>query len=217
MSEQGLCVTEVRNIDKRKSVITLNEEVKFSLYHSEVKKYAISEGELITQEQYRIIFEELLPARAKQRVMYILRDSERSASDIRMKLTEGYYPADIIDLVVCDMEDRGYIDDERYARQFISRKCKGKSLNMIRQELRFHGVSTELIENCLSELETELSVEECQQDIIRKEFIKRRYDFNEEMPELKNKIFASLMRKGFQMDDILRVYREQTSEYKNYS
>jgi regulatory protein len=205
-------ITAIDRIDKKKSVVTVDEAFKFSLYQSELKKYDIYEGARFTEEQRKLIFHELLPGRARQRVLYMLRDSDKSESDIRTKLMESYYPLDIIESVVAYMKDLNYIDDNRYTRQYILTKCKGKSLNMIRQELRYHGISTDIIDACFLELEEDVSFDEYQSGLIRKEFLKRRYDFTQENQELKNKIISSLMRKGFQLEDIMKVYRKMTEE-----
>lgn len=205
-------ITSIERIDKKKSVVTVDEAFKFSLYQSELKKYDIYEGAGFTEEHRELIFHEILPARARQRVLYMLRDSDKSESDIRTKLMESYYPGDIIESVVAYMKDLKYIDDNRYTRQYILTKCKGKSLNMIRQELRYHGISTDMIDACFLDLEEDVSFDEYQFDLIQKEFLKKRYDFTQENQELKNKIIASLMRKGFQLEDIMKVYRKMAEE-----
>ena len=48
--------------------------------------------------------------------------------------------------------------------------------------------------------------------MVKKEFLKKRYDFLVDDKNLLNKIIAALMRKGFKYDDIMQVYYELKRE-----
>ena len=48
--------------------------------------------------------------------------------------------------------------------------------------------------------------------MVKKEFLKKRYDFLGDDKNLLNKIITALMRKGFKYDDIMQVYYELKRE-----
>ncbi len=206
-------VTSIYKLDKKKSLILLDEDIKISLYNSELYKYEIQEQSELSDETSREIFEILLPRRARERVFYMLKDSDRSEQDVRRKLLSSYYPQDIVETVIRYMKDMKYIDDKRYAENYIRSNRKQKSINRMKQELYFHGVDKSIVCEAVDSFEDEWDLlSEEQQNIIQKEFIRRKYDFQGEDERMKNKIIQSLMRKGFHFDDIQSVYRKLKEE-----
>lgn len=206
-------VTSIYKLDKKKSLILLDEDIKISLYNSELYKYEIQEQSELSDETSREIFEILLPRWARERVFYMLKDSDRSEQDVRRKLLSSYYPQDIVETVIRYMKDMKYIDDKRYAENYIRSNRKQKSINRMKQELYFHGVDKSIVCEAVDSFEDEWDLlSEEQQNIIQKEFIRRKYDFQGEDERMKNKIIQSLMRKGFHFDDIQSVYRKLKEE-----
>lgn len=206
-------VTSINKLDKKKSLILLDEEIKISLYNSELHKYGIREQTELSDKTAREIFGVLLPGRARERVFYMLKDSDKSEQDIRRKLLTAYYPGDIVETVISFMKDMKYIDDRRYADNYIRSNRRQKSMNRIKQELFFHGVEKSIICDAVNSFEEEWDLlPEEQRNIIYKEFIRRKYDFQNEDEKLKNKLIQSLMRKGFSYDEIQSVYRKLKEE-----
>lgn len=210
-----MLVTSIVKLDKKKSLIVFNEEIKISLYNSELYKYGIQEDSELCEDICKEIFEILLPQRAKERVYYMLKDSDKSEQDIRSKLISAYYPESIVEDVIGYMKGMNYIDDRRYTDNYIRNNRRRKSINRIKNELFFHGIDQSVIRASIDSLEEEWDLfSEEQQNIIRKEFLRRRYDFQNEDENLKNKIIMSLVRKGFEFDRIYSVYRNMKEEYQ---
>lgn len=202
-------VTTIVRLDKKKSLIVLDEDIKISLYQSELYKYGIQENVELPDDICKDIFEKLLPRRARERVFYMLKDSDKSEHDIRTKLLSAYYPEPIVEDIICYMKSMNYLDDKRFVDNYIRSHRKQKSINRIKSDLHFHGVDKRIISESIELLKEDCDfLEEEQQNIIRKEFIKRRYDFQNKDEKLKNKIIMSLVRKGFEFDDIYSVYRD---------
>lgn len=208
-----MLVTSITKLDKKKSLIILDEDIKISLYNSELYKYGIRENKELSDDKSKEIFEVLLPRRAKERVFYMLKDSDKSEQDVRRKLLSAYYPEDIVEAVICYMKDMKYIDDRRFADNYIRNNRRQKSINRMKNELHFHGVDKSVVCEAIDSFEEEwdLLFEE-QQMIIQKEFTRRKYDFQNEDEKLKNKIIMSLIRKGFDFDNIQFVYRRMKEE-----
>ena len=103
-----MLVTSIHKLDKKKSLIHLDEDIKISLYNSELYKYGIREQTELSDEISREIFEVLLPRRARERVFYMLKDSDKSEQDVRRKLLTAYYPEDIVEAVIRYMKDMKY-------------------------------------------------------------------------------------------------------------
>ena len=71
-------VTEIRELDKKRSRVYIDEEFAFVLYRSELRKFCIKEGEEISQEVHDEITRVILPKRAKLRAMNLLKSRQYS-------------------------------------------------------------------------------------------------------------------------------------------
>ncbi len=61
--------------------------------------------------------------RAKLRAMHLLTAMARTESGLREKLRQGMYTEDVVDQAIAYVKSFGYIDDYKYAEQFVqSRK-----------------------------------------------------------------------------------------------
>ena len=64
--------------------------------------------------------QEVLPKRAKLRAMNLLQGREYTTSQLRTKLQQGYYPPEIIEQAIEYVAGFHYIDDLRYAVDYIT-------------------------------------------------------------------------------------------------
>lgn len=206
-----MIVTDIVRTDKKKSLIYIDYEKAFLLYNSEIKRLGIETDKELDSTSYKEIMNDILPKRCRERAVYILKDSDKSEFILRDKLSKGGYPAIIIDKVIADFKEYKYIDDERYATNYVKYNILSKSKSRIINELYAKGISKTLISKAFDEYEDE-NINEVQYELVKKEFLKKRYDFLEDDKNLLNKIIASLMRKGFKYDDIIQVYYELKRE-----
>ncbi len=201
-----MLVTEIKKIDSKKSLIYLDYEPAFSIYRSEIRRYEIGIEKELTSEKYDEILAMLLK-RCRERTAYILGKSDKSEHELKTKLRQGFYPDSIINKVVNEYTMMGYVNDYRYASNYIKYHFSSKSKNRIMSSLLYKGIDKELINDIMNEYESENEDFKNKQDtMIEKEFIKKKYDFESDDKELLHKIIASLCRKGFRYDDVKNVY-----------
>ncbi len=196
-----MIITKVEQMSKTRSKIYIDEVFAFVLYKGELHLYGITEGEEIAQSNYEKIMEEVLPKRARQRSIHLLKSREYTTKQLKDKLTEGGYPEDIVRQTVGEMVELKYVDDIRYADQFIRCQCQYKSRKRIEQDLWKKGISSDIVNQIYAEWE-ELGVAN-QREVIRELLQKKRYYDREWEYEEKQKLMAWLYRKGFSMDDIM--------------
>ena len=113
-------ITDIVQHNKNKYKIYVDYEFAFVLYKGELRQYHLREGETIREEDYREIMEEVLPKRAKLYCMNLLQSREYTESQLRAKLTQGLYPKEIIDQAIAYISSYHYIDDLRYAEDYIT-------------------------------------------------------------------------------------------------
>lgn len=130
---------------------------------------------------------------------------DRTEAQLREKLQLAKFDEEIVEQTIAYVKGYGYLDDERYARNYISYRQSYKSRRQLIKELQFKkGVSSEIIEMVCEELE-----EHDEKELIRKQLQKKQYSPLSCDEKERQKLIASLMRKGFGIRDILSVMKEQ--------
>ena len=201
-----MTVTRIEEYTKSKYKIYLNDAFAFVLYKGELRQYKIKEGELLSDETYQEIIEVVLTKRAKLRTMHLLQSIDRTEADVRRKLKEGLYPESVIDSAIAYVKSYHYIDDARYAGNYIDYRLGSMSRSELKQKLLQKGIDKEIIEEQLNE-RTEAGDEQ-EKELLKRLMLKkmkepRNLDYQE-----KNKLFSYLYRKGFSLGDIERIYQE---------
>ena len=150
--------------------------------------------------------------RAKIKALKLLERMDRTEAQLREKLLQAEFAPELVEEAVAYVKSYGYLDDERYVRNYIEYRKDQKSRRQLTQELQFKkGVSPELIQKVYEELEP--SDEKC---MIRRHLEKKHYRPSESDEKQKQKLIAPLARKGFRIGDILSVMREWPEEEQNF-
>lgn len=199
-----MTVTSVVELDKKRCKIYLDGEFSFVLYKGELRNYNIMVGQGISDANYQEIIDVILPKRCKLRAMNLLQKKDYTEKQLRDKLSEGLYPGDIIDDAIHYVKAYHYLDDERYARDYITYHMSIRARNRIIQDLAGKGISKDIFMPIVEELYVEED-SDVELDQIRKLLVKKHYDPETTEFKDKQKIMAFLMRKGFQMPDIRRA------------
>lgn len=86
------------------------------------------------------------PRLARDRVLRLLAYRDRSAADLRERLVEDGYPADVADGVVADLQGAGLVDDVRFAQVTarVLAQVRGQGRQRILRELDVHGVDQDV-------------------------------------------------------------------------
>lgn len=192
-------VTGLIPVNTRKTVVCINYEKSFALYKKELGRFSISENSIVPEDTMNYIYNNVLYPRARERALNILESSSRTSMEIRRKLKDGYYPKIICDRVISMLEEYGYLNDYEYARYYFTGRIKSKSCIVIRNELRNKGVSEDIIN--IVAAETDYDESSAIEAYIRKKgIIPNEMDYRE-----KSKLCASLLRKGYNFDDIQKT------------
>ncbi len=136
----------------------------------------------------------------KSKVFKYLARREHSRKELFDKLARKDYDFAEINIVLDELTDRGYIDDERFAETWIRHRLESKPRGpyLIRAELKKKGVDTEIQEKLLARLlppqkEFELALELAESWLSKRTIS----DSEEENFELRKKLFRYLSQKGF--------------------
>jgi regulatory protein len=194
-----MIVTEIVPVDKRRSKVILDEDFALVLYRGECNRFGIKEGEELSEDTYQEILKEVLFKRARERVLYLLKASDKTEQELVRKLKDGGYPKEAIDYAVGFVKEHRFINDEDYGKRYVEFNSRRKSEKQIQFELQRKGLDKEMIRDILKEQPVD---EEAQiQAYIRK----KRIDPKELDRKERSKVMASLGRKGFSYEAVNRV------------
>ncbi len=197
-----MIITKIEELDKGKVKIYIDNEFHFCLYHKDLKIYQLRENEEITDAVYQDIYKDTVLRRAKQKAFAILKFMDRTEQELIIKLKQADYSAGIITDVLTYINSYHYIDDARYAVNYIRSKKDSKSKRQIYAELIQKGIDKGNIEQAFSE---EYENEEY---AIQKAIGKKAKSLDDMTAEEKTKLIASLYRKGFQLDLIKKCIND---------
>jgi SOS response regulatory protein OraA/RecX len=89
----------------------------------------------------------------------LLKSQDYTEQRLRMKLQTAGFPEDTIDTAVEAMKEAHYIDDRRYAENYVKYHLKDRSRRRIKQDLQERGVAEEIIQESFQTI-TETAEEE---------------------------------------------------------
>ncbi|MBQ7835074.1 MAG: regulatory protein RecX [Ruminiclostridium sp.] len=139
---------------------------------------------------------------AKKRAMYLLGGKDYSKKELMNKLLKNY-SMENCEKAVAQMEEYGYLDDERYAkklaRQYIEVRKYGKSrakMMMIQK-----GLGSALADEALEQYTSDDMIDEIV-SIIEKKYYDRLFEEGLEGRKEMQKVMAALARRGYGYEDI---------------
>lgn len=197
-----MIVTEIVPVDKRRSKVILDDDFTLVLYRGELKRFFIEEGSEISKEVYGEIVKEILYKRARERVLYLLKSSDKTEQELRRKLKEGFYPQEVIDYAIHFLKEHRFINDQEYAKRYVEFNSRKKSERQIEFELKRKGLDKEIIGDILKEQPVDEAA------IVRDYIRKKRLNPEQMDAREKSKVMASLGRKGFSYESVSRVLGE---------
>lgn len=198
-------ITDIKEINSKRRLIYINYEPAFALYPSEIRRFSIKKDTILSENSFLEITDELLPKRAKIRAMNLLKSKDYTVAELRKKLKDTYYPDSAVESAIDYVSAYGYLDDLRYAENYVNFKGTRKSRKQVELFLRNKGIEHTIIEQvCFSyyeencDMELNQAVEYLQKKTRLKDI--RCLDYTE-----KSKLCAYLYRNGFSMDIVRKA------------
>lgn len=188
--------------EKGKSLVQFDDGSRVFLYKGEIRKLSLREGEYISKSFYEQILKDIVGIRAKKRAMHLLERMDRTESQLTEKLRQNGYPDRCIEEAIDYVKAYHYIDDARYAQNYVRFHQQKKSRQRLKMDLYAKGIDRNTIENVLEE--TFCSDE---QEKIRQLLEKRHFCYGDSDRKEQQKTYQFLMRRGFKSSDILYVMK----------
>lgn len=124
------------------------------------------------------------------------------AIEMRKHLQDRDYSESIIERVIQECQSSGYIDDQAWLDAFVKRESsRNQSPRAIAYKLQQKGIDKELIQETIARL----CGEESRVRSIRALIAKKSKSLDLKDHSQRDKLIASLLRKGFNLSEILEV------------
>jgi regulatory protein len=210
-----LKITSVALQKKRKDRYSLYHEDEFltGVSAQAVLDHSIQKGTMLTAEIWKSIqaSEELQGVR--ESVLRYLGRRDHSASELRRKVSAKGYDTTVIDRILSEFQEKGYIDDMAFAEKFASDKAEFKQWgpNKIKAALFKKGVKASVAEKVIQNLSVNLEHHQICVDLLRK----RKQHFMRETDPLKRKqkMYRYLAGKGYASGSISRAIDQIRGEF----
>ena len=72
---------------------------------------------------------------AKLKALRLLERMDRTEAQLREKLLQAEFDPEMVEKAIAYVKSFGYINDERYVRNYIECRCQSKSRRQLEQEL----------------------------------------------------------------------------------
>ncbi len=204
-----MIITRLQELEKSRVKVILDDEITFILSQKDMEQYDLREEAFLSDSVYSEIAWNILYPRAQQKALSILKFSDRTEKELRDKLAQAEYPNEITDRVLTYVKAYGYLNEERFAGTYIRARMNRKSKLLIKNELLQKGIDRNILDQVLQE---EYSMEEGgkpsedpELTAIRKAIDKKTKDPGKLTYEEKQKLIASLYRKGFNLGKINQI------------
>lgn len=199
-----MTVTGLEPINQSRYKVYIDQELAFALYKGELTSFGIKEGAELAEADYRLLMAEVLPKRAKLRSMNLLKARDYTEHQLRDKLKDGFYPPEVVEEAVAYVKSYHYIDDLRYASDYLNCYGESRSRRRIEQDLQQKGVAKEIIAEAYRQAAEKNALPD-ETQLIAEQLRKKHFDREAATYEETQKISAFLYRKGFSADAIRKV------------
>ena len=147
--------------------------------------------------------------KARLRAMHLLERADRTEKGLRQKLLASY-PEKVAEEALAYVKSFGYVDDRRYAENFIRFRCQSKSRLQILQELQRKGVDRE---TALQAWEEVSAMEELDERGLLRSLVRKKYPPGSRLDEGQmRRLQGYLARRGFSWEDISAVLAQEGIE-----
>ncbi len=138
----------------------------------------------------------------------LLKTRERSEKELTSRLQRKGFGPDEISAAMDRCREYGYVDDSRFAR------CKARQLlsngravgARLRRELQFAGVTEELAEQTLAELQNDFNEEMLLSELLERRFAS--FDYRQADDREKRRVVNYFLRRGFALATVLEQLKK---------
>ena len=197
-----IIVKEIEAVGKGRYRVQFDTGVTCLLYRKEMSSFSIEKGKKITAQQYQELLEEVVGKRAKKRALHLLEQMDRTEKQLRDKLLANESPQSCIDGAIAYVKGFHYLDDSRYASNYVRFSQEKMSRVQMKQKLMQKGIASSVIADAIEEGYVADEMEQIMALLQKRKFVPEEADEKEFQ-----RTYKYVMRRGFKSSDILKAMK----------
>jgi regulatory protein len=184
--------------------VYIDDKYSFAVSETELLRLGIFSGQEITEQELEDLKDDSVRDKARYQALNQLSRRQRSEWELRDYLKRKDYAPEVIEAVISQLADYGYVNDRKFADAWIAnrRLLKPTSSRRLRQELKQKRVGDSVIDEALEEDETD----EFQ---VLRDLVERKRKQTKYQDDLK--LMQYLSRQGYNYDDIKSALNDELS------
>lgn len=195
MDENRITRLAVQKKNPKRVNVYLDGNFAFGLYRDTAAWLEI--GQVLTDEKINELLAADQQNEVTQRAIEFISYKPRTSQETRKKLQHAGYDENLIENTISQLSENGLLNDESYASQWVDERLrlKPRSRRMLTYELRQKGISNDLIQSAVEDIDDFSSA--C-------EIAEKRLDRYRDLPkfEFRKKLGNYLAGKGYSYDVI---------------
>ena len=198
-----MLISYIEKNGRNKVKVTLADGSWFGISARDWRAFGSEAGEEIEDRILKKLYQEYMLPKAKLRALNLLKVRDRSHKELFQRLKMDGYPDEVVEQAIQYVDSYHYVDDARFARNYIEYKGRTKSRRELEYELSSKGIDL----RALSESDEGLELPEDRETI--RHLIRKRWG---EIPapedKEKQRMTRYLARRGFKGGDSLSVNKD---------
>lgn len=204
-------ITAIQPQQRQKSRVNifLDGDFAFGLDAEVALRHQLKKGAALSvDDQKHLLFEEDVKA-ALSRAFRLLGQRNYSEQEIRRKLELARFHATIIERTIARCRELGYLDDAKFARDFVKMQLTRRPLGIsrLRAELLRREISTKIADEILQEVFDGIDSAMLAEKAAEKFMMRKKVTMPQE--KLRKRLADHLLRAGFSWDAIQQVTIKQ--------
>ena len=153
MDENRITRLAVQKKDPKRINVYINNEFAFGLYRDTAAWLSV--GQILSDEKISALLAADHENSAMQRAIEFISYKSRTSEEVRSKLQVSGFDEDLIEKTIFKLSENGVLNDEEYAVQWVEDRLrlKPRSKRMLVYELRKKGISDELIQSAVEDVD----------------------------------------------------------------
>jgi regulatory protein len=197
-----MVIARIQKKNDNNVIVLLDNDQKLFLSYEVLLKNGLRKGSEISESHFDYLVKENQKYFIKQKAYALLGKRIHSVYELRTKLRQKKYDADLIQLTIDDLLNNRYLDDMKFAEMFSEEKLRLKlwGKTKLRSELMKKGISSAIITSVLEDKFPPANEElDNASQLVKKKYsqLKNR---NMEHQKLVKRLYAFLISRGYSYD-----------------
>jgi regulatory protein len=197
-----MVIARIQKKNDNNVVVLLDNDQKLFLSYEVLLKNGLRKGSEVSESHFDYLVKENQKYFIKQKAFALLGKRIHSVYELRTKLRQKKYDADLIQLTIDDLLNTRYLDDMKFAEMYAEEKLRLKlwGKTKLKSELMKKGISSAIITAVLEEKFPPADEElDNASQLVKKKYsqLKNR---NMEHQKLVKRLYAFLISRGYSYD-----------------